>query len=260
MSYWKRLSLLRVGVPLATLAACGVVALAELPSTALAAPTTPPSTADCSGSITPDAGAGSGNPNGYDYQFSCSPTTPSATSQSGYTWNFSGNIWSYAIVVTRRNDDGNNVTYGAPTANVLSGGVVDNREYVNCSSFVPSDGFTCTAPGPGASTASDLANGTNPSYLQWIPAGEDVTGGFALAHGYCSYLPKGAKAGTPAVPRATVELFVTDTNGVTNGPFELNRTGRCAKVPAVVPAKKAKKKAKKAAKTARRHALLTTKR
>jgi hypothetical protein len=111
---------------------------------------------------------------------------------------------------------------------------------------VPSDGFGCTAPGPGASSAADLANGTSPAYLSYIPAGEAVTGGFAMTEGYCSFLPKGAKAGTPAVPQATVELIVTDTNGVSEGPFELTRTGKCPKVAAVVPAKK-KKTTKKAA-------------
>ena len=76
-----------------------------------------------------------------------------ATDPSGYTWNFSGNIWSYTILVTRRKDDGNNVTYDAPTANVLtSSGAVDATQYVNCSSAVPSDGFSCSAPGPGASS------------------------------------------------------------------------------------------------------------
>ncbi len=227
------------------------MAMVELPASAIAAPTTPPSTTSCSGSITPDSGGpAAGNANAFDYQFSCVPAIAGATTQSGYSWSFSGNIWSYAIVVTRRNDDGNNVTYEAPTANVLtSSGAVDATQYVNCSSFVPSDGFTCADPGPGASTPSDLANGSNPPYLQYIPAGERVTGGFALTHGYCSYLPKGAKPGTPAVPRATVELIATDTNGVTEGPFELNRTGKCPKVPAVVPEpkKKNKKKAKKAA-------------
>ena len=232
------------------------MAMAELPASALAAPTTPPSTVSCSGSISPNAGAASGNANGYAYAFSCVPAITGATAQSGYSWNFSGNIWSYAIVVTRRNDDGNNVTYEAPTANVLtSSGAVDATQYVNCSSFVPSDGFTCSDPGPGA-TGSDLANGSKPLYSQYIPAGEQVTGGFALTHGYCSYLPKGAKPGTPAVPRATVELIATDTNGVTEGPFELNRTGKCRKVPAFVPEPKpkTKKKAKKAAKPAsKRH-------
>ncbi len=260
MSNWKRLTRLRAGVPLAVFAVSGAVALAGLPSSALAAPTTPPSTTGCSGSIKSDAGAAAGNANGFDYQFSCTPAITGATDPSGYTWNFTGNIWSYAIVVTRRNDDGNNVTYGAPTANVLtSSGSIDSTQYVNCSSFVPSDGFTCSAPGPDGSTTSDLANGSNPPYQSFIPAGEDVTGGFALTHGYCSYLPKGAKPGTPAVPRATVELIVTDTNGVTEGPFELSHTGKCPKVAAAVPAKKTKKKTKKAPKAVKKHALKTKK-
>src|SRR6201999_2771493 len=111
---------------------------------------------------------------------------------------------------------------------------------------------------PGATTTSDLANGTNPAYLKYIPAGEVVTGGFALTHQYCAYLPKGAKPGTPAVPQATVELIATDTNGVSEGPFELTRVGKCAKVPAVVPARKGKKataSAKKKAKSAKKAAL-----
>jgi hypothetical protein len=220
--------------------------LSVFSASAMASPTTPPSTVSCSGTIRPGAGGpAAGNTNPLDYQFSCVPAIAGATDPSGYTWNFSGNIWSYTILVTRRNDDGNNVTYGAPTANVLtSSGAVDATQYVNCSSFVPSDGFSCSAPGPGASSTSDLANGSNPPYLQYIPAGESVTGGFALTEGYCSYLRKGAKPGTPAVPQATVELIVTDTNGVSEGPFELRRATKCKKVAAVVPEPKKKKKAK----------------
>jgi hypothetical protein len=238
----------RLAVPLGAVLTAGVVTMCELPANASASPTTPPSTVQCSGTITPDAGGpAAGNANPFDYSFACASSISGATTESGYTWNFSGNIWSYTIIVTRRKDDGNNVTYEAPTANVLNGsGAVDSTQYVNCSSAVPSDGFGCSDPGPGASSSSDLANGTNPPYLQYIPAGETVTGGFAMTEGYCSFLPKGAKAGTPAVPQATVELIVTDTNGVSEGPFELYRAGKCPKVAAVVPAKK--KKAKKAAK------------
>jgi hypothetical protein len=257
----KRSSLFkRIAVPAALLVATGSAAIAALPSAALAAPTTPPSAVQCSGTIQPDAGGpAAGNPNPFDYSFSCAAALPGATNPSGYNWAFSGNIWSYTIVVTRHNDDGNNVTYEAPTANVLNGaGVVDATQYVNCSSFVPSDGFGCSDPGPGANTASDLANGTNPPYTQSIPPGETVTGGFALTQQYCSFLPKKAKPGTPAVPQATVELIVTDTNGVSEGPFELTRVGKCPKVPAVVPAKKAKKataSAKKKAKSTKKAAL-----
>lgn len=233
----------RFAVPLGALLTAGVVTLCELPTIAIAAPTTPPSTVNCGGTIKPDAGGpAAGNQNPFDYAFTCSPAISGATDPSGYSWGFSGNIWSYTILVTRRNDDGNNVTYDAATANVLtSSGAVDGTQYVNCSSAVPSDGFSCSAPGPGATSSSDLANGTSPAYLPYIPAGESVTGGFAMAEAYCSFLPKHAKPGTPAVPRATVELIVTDTNGVSEGPFELTRVGKCPKVPKVVPQKKAKK-------------------
>lgn len=256
MSRRKRSYLFRSSALLGALVSTGAVALSALPASAVAAPTTPPSTVQCSGTITPDAGGpAAGNANPFDYSFGCASSINGATDPSGYTWNFSGNIWSYTILVTRRKDDGNNVSYGAPTANVLtSSGSVDATQYVNCSSAVPSDGFSCSAPGPGGSSATDLANGTNPAYLSYIPAGETVTGGFALTEGYCSFLPKGAKPGTPAVPQATVELIVTDTNGVSEGPFELTRTGKCPKVPAVVPEPKSKKKKSKTAKKAKKAA------
>jgi hypothetical protein len=256
----KRSSLLkRIAVPAALLVAAASAAMTALPSAALASPTTPPSATSCSGTIRPDAGGpAAGNANPFDYQFSCVPLSPGAINSTGYTFDFSGNIWSFTIVVTRRNDNNNNITYESPTANVLtSAGAVDATQYVNCQSFVPSDGFGCTDPGPGASSASDLANGTNPAYLKYIPAGELVTGGFALTHQYCSYLPKGAKPGTPAVPQATVELIATDTNGVSEGPFALTRVGKCPKVPAVVPEpknKKAKATAKKKAKSIKKAA------
>lgn len=247
MSRRKRSYLLRrLAVPLSALLTAGLVTLCELPGTATASPTSPPSTVTCGGTIAPDAsGPAAGNPNPFDYSFTCSPSITGATDPSGYSWNFSGNIWSYTILVTRRNDDGNNITYGAPTANVLtSSAAVDPTQDVACSSSVPSDGFSCSAPGPGATSGSDLANGTNPPYLPYIRAGDSVTGGFAMTQGYCSFLPRGAKPGTPAVPRATVELIVTDTNGVSEGPFELNRVGKCPKVPAVVPQRKTKTKTK----------------
>ncbi len=253
----------RLAFSLGALLTAGVVSLSELPASAAASPTTPPSTVQCSGTIKLDAGGpAAGNPNPYDYAFSCASAISGATDPSGYSWNFSGNIWSYTIVVTRRNDDGNNVTYEAPTANVLTGsGAVDPTQYVNCSSAVPSDGFSCSAPGPGASSSSDLANGTNPAYAAYIPAGEAVTGGFALTEGYCSFLPKGAKPGTPAVPQATVELIVTDTNGVSEGPFELTRAGKaCPKVAAVVPEPKAKTKKKKTKRTAKGKASVAARR
>ncbi len=70
----------------AALVTAGVVALSELPASAVAAPTTPPSTVQCSGTITPDAGGpAAGNPNPFDYSFSCAPPISGATDPSGYT-------------------------------------------------------------------------------------------------------------------------------------------------------------------------------
>ena len=140
MSDRKRSSLLmRIAVPAVLLASAGSAAIAALPSAALAAPTTPPSAVQCSGTIAPDPGGpAAGNANPFDYSFSCAPALAGATNPTGYNWAFSGDIWSYSIIVTRRNDDNNNVTYEAPTANVLtSSGAVDATQYVNCSSFVP---------------------------------------------------------------------------------------------------------------------------
>jgi len=240
----KRSSLLmRIAGPGALLGTIGAAALIGLPATALAStPSTPSSLTSCGGTITPDAGGpAAGNANPYDYSFSCSSLSPSATSPSGYTWNYDGNIWSYSIIVTRRTQDGNNVTYNAPTANVLaSSGALDASQDVNCSSFVPSDGFNCTTPGPNISAAT-----LTTSYANSIGAGETVQGGFALSEPYCAYVPPHAKVGSATVPRATVELLVTDVNGAQDGPFELSSTVPCKKVPAVVTAKTLKKSTKK---------------
>jgi hypothetical protein len=236
----KRSSLLiRIAAPGAVIGAIGAAALLGLPST-------PSSVTQCSGTIAPDAaGPAAGNANPFDYSFGCASISPGATSPSGYNWLFDGNIYSYTIIVTRRKDDGSNVTYASPVATILNAGGVDLNADVNCTSFTPSDGFNCAAPGPNPSAA------TLGTYEKSIAAGDTVQGGFAMTDPYCAYLPKGAKAGTPAVPQAVVELLVTDDNGAQDGPFELYRSTPCKKIALVVPAKNAKKasaKAKKASK------------
>src|ERR1700760_1244110 len=81
----KRSYLLRSSVLLGALVSTGVVALSELPASAVAAPTTPPSTVQCSGTITPDAGGpAAGNANPFDYSFVCGSLLAAATSPSGY--------------------------------------------------------------------------------------------------------------------------------------------------------------------------------
>ena len=244
----KRSSLLmRIAAPGAVIGAIGAAAALSLPLTAEAAstPSTPSSVTQCSGTIAPDAsGPAAGNANPFDYSFSCSSISPGATSPSGYNWLFDGNIYSYSIIVTRRKDDGSNVTYASPTPTILSAGNADLNADVNCTSFTPSDGFNCAAPGPNP-TAATLG-----TYERSIAAGDTVQGGFAMTDPYCAYLPKGAKAGTPAVPQAVVELLVTDDNGAQDGPFELYRSTACKKIALVVPAKKTKAK-KASTKTAR---------
>ena len=149
----KRSSLLkRIAVPAALLAAAASAAMAALPSAALASPTTPPSAIsvqrhDPAG---PRRSCG-GQPEPVRLPFSCA-TALGGGDQSVRLQlvDSPGDIWSYTIVVTRRNDDNNNVTYEAPTANVLTpAGAVDTTQYVNCSSFVPSDGFGCYRSRPG---------------------------------------------------------------------------------------------------------------
>jgi hypothetical protein len=95
------------------------------------------------------------------------------------------------------------------------------------------------------------------SNLGCVPSGDTVSGEFQLSAAYCSYIPKGAKDGTPAVPRAVVNLVVTDDSGAQDGPFELTPSFKCAKVVAVKgestkkPTKKKKKSTK--SKTDKRH-------
>src|SRR5215469_8558346 len=80
----KRSYLLRSSALLGALVSAGVVALSELPATAAAAPTTPPSTVSCGGTISPDAGGpAAGNANPYDYSFSCGTIVTGATPPSG---------------------------------------------------------------------------------------------------------------------------------------------------------------------------------
>ncbi len=124
----KRSSLLmRLAVPAAVLAAAGIAALSALPSSALAAPTTPPSTVYCGGTIRRTLAAPRPATQTRSTTSSAARRrSPVRPTRRATRWNFTGNIWSYTILVTRRNDDGNNVTYEAPTANVLtSSGAVD---------------------------------------------------------------------------------------------------------------------------------------
>ncbi len=214
MSHWKpRTLLLRLVLPALLLGGGGVgAALLTLPASASALPE---SATQCSGWLTPDSsGRAVGEPDLIDYAFFCST-----------------GITAYTIVVDRLPSDGDNVDDFNPSPNVFAAGTdgeLSPTESVNCGGEIPSNGINCY------SLVGATAGALTP--------GDEVEGGIDPTSEYCSYLPKGAKAGTPAVPRATVELIVTDNTGAEDGPFELHPTTACPKVPAVVPTKVTKKK------------------
>ncbi len=223
MSFSKpRGLLLRLALPAVLLSAGAGAVIMSLPGTATAA--LPESDTQCAGHLAGDpSGKSQGEPNLLDYTFSCST-----------------NISAYTVIINRLNFDGNNIDDYSPSASVVlptpyavdpsAAGTISSTEAVNCGGAIPSDGINCYA--------------TNGSTITSVTAGDLIEGSVDPTEQYCSYLPKGAKAGTPAIPRATVEIVVTDNTGAQDGPFELKPTKACKKVAAVVPAKKAKKKKK----------------
>jgi hypothetical protein len=184
---------MRVGVPAAVFAAALGAALIMLPSLAAASLSLPDPTTQCSGSLSKNP---SEEPRGsIGYKFSCSSNDPDA-----------GAITSYSVIVTRPNFDQNNVNSfeGSPVASI--DGAPDPTTSISCGGGTPSDGFNCFG--------ETIGTGSNEGVLEAapgpIPAGDVVSGAFVPSRGMCKYLPNGAKAGTPAVPRATVELIVSD--------------------------------------------------
>jgi hypothetical protein len=212
----------------------------------------PQSLTGCSGTLARDPQGD----NTYDYSFSCAANLTGSEA--------TGNIIAYSIDATRQNidgfdfDQGNVLSNGSPT--VFADGVALTSETVTCNTDTPSDGFDCTGGSVVSTTGGSTPSSTDPctnvtaattyTNVGCIPAGDSVQGQIQLAAPYCAYLPKGAKAGTPRVPRAIVDLVVTDDSGAQDGPFELTPSFKCAKVPAVVPTpkKKAVKKKKKVTK------------
>jgi hypothetical protein len=224
LSYWKpRALLLRLAIPAVLLSAAAAATALSLPATAGAA--LPESDTQCTGFLAKDPGGkAAGEPNLLDYTFDCS--TP---------------ISAYTVLINRVTSDGDNIDDYSPNANVVyptpyaidpsQAGQVSSTVSINCGGAIPSDGINCYADNGTAQTdvsASDLIEGSVDPTSQ-----------------YCSYLPKGAKPGTPAVPRAVVEVVVTDNTGAQDGPFELTPNTRCPKVAAVVPTPKKKTKPKK---------------
>ncbi len=197
----------------ALLALCGIFSVCALPAVANAAAVTPESLTTCSGSIAPDAsGTAIGEPYLLDYTFQCST-----------------DISAYTVIVNRQaGDDGNLDDYNSSPAVLDSDGVTPNAtESITCEGSTPSDGVNCNA-GAGAV----------------LSAGNFAEGSVDLVEPYCKYLPSGAAPGTPAVPRANVQLIVTDYTGAQDGPFDLDRATACPKVANFVPTPKPKPKAK----------------
>jgi hypothetical protein len=176
-------------------------------ASAATVPPTPASLTNCTGSLSPDAtGASVGEPYLTDYRFSCD-----------------GNVTSYTIVVNRQPGDAGNLDdfNTSPSVFEADGVTPSLTETVSCSATTPSDGINCNFGAGGALTA-----------------GFSASGAVDLIAPYCKSLPAKAKPGTRAIPRAIVQLIVTDATGAMDGPFPLGMSRRCPQVPNSVPAAK----------------------
>jgi hypothetical protein len=200
--------------------AVALMACAAPAAAAAATPITPTSLTDCGGSVSPDSGgAAAEEPNLLDYKFSCD-----------------GGITAYTVIVGQEGDS-------------ASGGTID--DYNSAPSVFETDGVT---PSP---TESITCEGTTPSSginCNLGAAGKQLSDGY-IAEGsidplqaYCKHLPTDASGktittpGTRAIPKAIVQLVVTDYTGAEDGPFTLGSTKTCPTVPNVVPTPKPKPK------------------
>jgi hypothetical protein len=194
--------------------AAGLIAFASAAGSAAAsAPPTPLSLTTCAGSLSPDtAGAAVGEPYLLDYKFRCD-----------------GAISAYTIIVDRRATDTGNVDDFNPSPEVLAsdGLTPSSNESLICEGAIPSNGINCNAGAGGVLTAGNFA-----------------VGSVDLVDAYCKHLPAKARPGTPAVPRALVQLVVTDVTGAEDGPFTLGLTKACPAVPKLVPASRPRRRAK----------------
>lgn len=190
-------------------------------ATAGAANSAPPpaSLTNCSGHLAADsAAAKDGEPFLTDYTFSCST-----------------GITAYTILVDLVAGHDDNLDDFGPSPSVVGPpGAPSPTESVTCEGATPSSGVNCNAGAGGVLTA-----------------GNKVVGSVDLSASYCKYLPAKAKPDTLAVPRANVQLLVSDETGAEDGPFDLKLNKACPKVTNVVPAR-SKKTSKSTRKAARR--------
>jgi hypothetical protein len=209
----------------AVLLSCGFALTAcALPAAAGAAatPVTPTSLTDCSGTVSPDSGgAAADEPNLLDYKFNCD-----------------GGITAYTVIAQQQGDSASGGTIddynSAPSVFEADGVTPSATESVTCEGTTPSDGINCNL----GTFGKQLTNG----YF--------AEGSVDLIGAYCKHLPTDAngksitKPGTLAIPKATVQLVVTDYTGAQDGPFTLGSTNKCPTVPNVVPKPKPKPKKK----------------
>jgi hypothetical protein len=175
-----------------------------------ATPPPPESTANCYGSLTPTPTAD--EPNTLDYRFHCDTR-----------------ITAYTVLINRGSQSAT-IDDFSPTASVFQpdGVTPDSTTSWTCEGYQPSLSTNCNT---GSQT-------THMNAWSWADGTIDTI------DPYCKNLPAGAKPGTPAEPRALVQLVVTDTSGAEDGPFRLYYSGKCPSVPDRVPFP-AKKKHKK---------------
>jgi hypothetical protein len=202
------------------LLASGALALTygALAGQAEAAAPPPESTANCYGTLT--ATPTSDEPNLLDYRFHCD-----------------SRITAYTVIVNR-GLSGTTIDDFSPNAEVFlpDGTTPDSITTWTCEGYTPSLSTNCNTGTQGAHmNAWSWADGT-----------------VDLIDPFCKNLPAGAKPGTPAEPRALVQLIVTDASGAQDGPFRLPYTKSCPAVPDRVPFRakpKQKSKYKKQVKT-----------
>jgi len=168
------------------------------------APPPPVSLTDCAGSLSPDpSGRSVGEPYLTDYRFSCG-----------------GAITSYTIVVNRQAGNTANLDDFDSTPGVfLTDGVTPSSSLTaQCSGVTPSDGINCNFGAGGTLATGDWA-----------------AGAVDLVAPFCKSPPANGKPGSLAIPRAIVQLIVTDATGAQDGPFDLGFSRRCPRVPNVAP-------------------------
>jgi hypothetical protein len=172
-----------------------VVALVAgaVPASAFAAAPPPESTANCYGGVT--RAPTSDEPNALSYKFHCDQA-----------------ITAFTLLVNRgSNYDTLDDFDTSPLVTQADGTTADTTTSWACEGYTPGQSFNCNTGG-----GKTLMN-----------AWSYVHGSFDPTGPYCKYIPSGAKPGSPAVPRAIVQVVVSDISGAEDGPFRLYYTGKC---------------------------------